>query len=230
METLIQLDKQLLIWLNSYHTDFLDVIMMVFTRKEFWIPFYLVLLFQIYKTKGKEALWWMLGLFLLIVLCDQISTQLFKNLIQRFRPSHDPSLEGVVNLVNSYRGGKYGFVSSHATNSFGMAMFTSLLFRNKFYTAFIFAWSLLIIYTRIYLGVHFPGDVIGGMLLGLLIGYAVYRFVQWWISWRSGPSLASKNRKIKLSYTGALLLFGVLSIEILTICLVVKKLFKYGMF
>ena len=105
METLIQLDKELLIWLNGNHTAFWDVVMMFFTRKEFWIPLYLVLLYQIYKFKGKEALWWIIGLFLLIFLCDQISTQLFKNVFQRFRPSHDPSLQGIVNLVSGYTGG-----------------------------------------------------------------------------------------------------------------------------
>jgi len=229
METLIQLDKELLIWLNSYHTQFWDVIMMIFTRKEFWIPFYLVLLFQIYKTKGKETLWWIIGAFVLVFLCDQISTQLFKNVIQRFRPSHDPTLEGIVNLVNGYKGGKYGFVSSHATNSFGVAIFTSLLFRNKLFSAFIFTWSLLIIYTRIYLGVHFPGDVIGGMVLGTVLGYLVYRLTQWWIAKRGVSSFGLGKLKKTLSNAGVWLLIGVVSIEILTIFLVVKKLMKYGM-
>lgn len=229
METLIQLDKELFMWLNSYHTHFWDVIMMVFTRKEFWIPFYLVLIFQIYKAKGNEALWWIIGAFVLIFLCDQISTQLFKNVIQRFRPSHDPTLQGMVNLVHGYKGGKYGFVSSHATNSFGVALFTSLLFRNKLYSIFIFTWSLLIIYTRIYLGVHFPGDVIGGMMLGLVLGYFVYRLTQWWVEKRGITSLGSRSSESLFSYSNAWLIIGVASVEILTICLVVKKLMKYGM-
>ena len=85
MDTLIQLDKELLIWLNSHNTPFWDVVMMFFTRKEFWIPLYLLLLFQIYKVKGKESIYWILGAFLLIFLCDQISTQLFKNVFERKR-------------------------------------------------------------------------------------------------------------------------------------------------
>lgn len=230
METLIQLDKDLFIWLNSQHSSFWDVIMMIFTRKEFWIPLYLLLLYQIYKFKGKEALWWIIGAFVLVFLCDQISTQLFKNIIQRFRPSHDPTLEGVVNIVNGYKGGKYGFVSSHATNSFGVALFTSLLFRNKLYSVFIFTWSLLIIYTRIYLGVHFPGDVIGGMILGAILGYLVYRLTQWWIAKRRISSFGVGSLHKALSYSSAWLLIGVASVEILTICLVVKKLMKYGFF
>jgi undecaprenyl-diphosphatase len=136
----------------------------------------------------------------------------------------------MVNPVKSYQGGNYSFVSSHATNSFGMAIFTSLLFRNKFYTVFIFTGFILIVYTRIYLGVHFPGDVIGGMLLGLLIAYVTHPLMQCFIFWPSVPSLSSKNRKIKLSYAGVVLLsrnsFG----RHFKPFLVIEKLFKYGIF
>lgn len=226
MDTLIQFDKELLIWLNSLNSPFLDVVMMFFTRKEFWIPLYLLLVYQIYKIKGKESILWILSAFVLIFLCDQISTQLFKNVFERYRPSHDPSLEGIVNLVSGYKGGQYGFVSSHATNSFGFALFTSLLFRNKLYTVFIFSWSLLIIYTRIYLGVHFPGDVIGGMILGLILGYIIYNAT----SWISARKLKGSQEVKTMDYSTVWLIIGVALIEILTICLVVKKLLRYGMF
>lgn len=226
MDTLIQFDKELLIWLNSLNSPFLDVVMMFFTRKEFWIPLYLLLVYQIYKIKGKESILWILSAFVLIFLCDQISTQLFKNVFERYRPSHDPSLEGIVNLVSGYKGGQYGFVSSHATNSFGFALFTSLLFRNKLYTVFIFSWSLLIIYTRIYLGVHFPGDVIGGMILGLILGYIIYNAT----SWISVRKLKGSQEVKIMDYSTVWLIIGVALIEILTICLVVKKLLRYGMF
>ncbi|WP_372752819.1 phosphatase PAP2 family protein [Labilibaculum sp.] len=228
METLIQIDKELLLWLNSFHTPFWDVIIMIFTRKEFWIPLYFTLIYQIYKFKGKEALWWIIGIVLVVVLSDQISTLFFKDVFERFRPSHDPSLKGMVNLVSNYTGGKYGFVSSHATNSFAFAIFSALLFQNKLYTAFIFTWSLLIIYTRVYLGVHFPGDVLGGMLLGLLIGYGIYHLTQWGISKYRLSNHSAKPKR--LDYKSVYWIICVASAEIITICLVVKKLLKYGMF
>jgi undecaprenyl-diphosphatase len=230
METLIQIDKELLLWFNSSHTPFWDAIIMIFTRKEFWIPLYFTLIYQIYKFRGKEALWWIISIVLVVILSDQISSLFFKDVFERLRPSHDPSLEGMVDLVSNYTGGKYGFVSSHATNSFGFAIFSALLFKNKLYTAFIFTWSLLIIYTRLYLGVHFPGDVLGGMLLGLLIGYGVYHLTQWGISKYKLSSHQTTQKRKNLDYKSVWWMISAASAEIITIILVVRKLIRYGMF
>ena len=108
--------------------------MMFFTRIEFWIPFYILIAYQIFKYKGKEAWWWLIGLSLLILFSNLISTYLFKNILQRLRPSHEPSLSGIVNLVKMYAGDKFGFVSSHATVVFAFAIYTSKLFKNNIYT------------------------------------------------------------------------------------------------
>ncbi|MFT5750214.1 MAG: undecaprenyl-diphosphatase, partial [Ancylomarina sp.] len=181
METLLQLDKELLIWFNASHSPFWDTIMMFFTRIEFWIPFYILIAYQIFKYKGKEAWWWLIGLSLLILFSNLISTYLFKNILQRLRPSHEPALSGIVNLVKAYAGDKFGFVSSHATVVFAFAIYTSKLFKNNTYTLFITIWSLLIVYTRLYLGLHYPGDIIGGIALGLGLGYFFNRITRWWV-------------------------------------------------
>jgi undecaprenyl-diphosphatase len=116
------------------------------------------------------------ALALLVTLCDQISSNIFKEGFERLRPSRDPSLEGLVDLINGKRGGKFGFVSSHATNSFGLAAFSLLLFRYRWYTVFILFWASLNSYSRIYMGVHYPGDILGGIILGVLLGVFVYWF------------------------------------------------------
>lgn len=181
METLLQFDKELLIWFNSFHSLFWDAVMMFFTRIEFWLPFYILIAYQIFKNKGKEAWWWLIGLLLLILFGGLISTYLFKNIFQRLRPSHEPALFGIVNLVKSYASDKYGFVSSHSTVVFAFVIYTSKLFKNNIYTLFITIWSLLIVYTRLYLGLHYPSDILGGMALGLGLGYFFYRITHWWI-------------------------------------------------
>jgi len=109
-----------------------------------------------------------------VLLCDQISSSVFKEGFERLRPSHEPALEGIVDLVNGKKGGKFSFVSGHATNSFGLAVFSLLLFRFRWYTFFILFWAGLNSYSRIYMGLHYPGDILGGLILGAFIGWFVY--------------------------------------------------------
>ncbi len=179
LQSLIELDKELLLFLNSFHNGYWDNFFWMFTSKEVWLPLYLTIAYVIFKNQGARGFVTMLAVALLIVLCDQISTNVFKYGFERFRPSHDEGLKYLVHLINGKRGGLYGFVSSHATNSFGLAMFTSLLFRNKAYTFFIFLWATINAYSRIYMGVHFPGDIVGGFLLGIILGRIVYGFYLW---------------------------------------------------
>lgn len=174
MDTIIALDKELLLFLNGFYNQFWDIFFWMFTSKEVWIPLYVTIAYVIFKNHGLRGIVTMIFIGILITLCDQISTNIFKEGFERLRPSHDEDLKYLVHLINGKRGGLYGFVSSHATNSFGLAMFTSLLFRNKTYTWIIFLWASLNAYSRIYMGVHFPGDIIGGFLLGLLLGRIVY--------------------------------------------------------
>ncbi|MCU4177332.1 phosphatase PAP2 family protein [Carboxylicivirga sp. N1Y90] len=174
MDAIIALDKELLLFLNSFFNHFWDHFFWLFTSKEIWVPLYVTIAYVIFKNHGLKGFVTMIFIGLLITLCDQISTNVFKEGFERLRPSHDEDLKYLVHLINGKRGGLYGFVSSHATNSFGLAMFTSLLFRNKTYTWVIFIWASINAYSRIYMGVHFPGDILGGLLLGLILGRLVY--------------------------------------------------------
>lgn len=121
-----------------------------------------------------RGVWTVLAVGLVILLCDQIASGLFKELFERLRPSHEPSLEGIVRLVNGKRGGKFGFVSSHAANSFGLALFTALLFRKWYFTLVVFLWAMANSYSRIYMGLHYPGDILGGLIVGVLVAIFVY--------------------------------------------------------
>lgn len=171
LEHLIAFDKSLLLSINGCHNDFFDHFFWIFTHLQTWIPTLLVFLFFVIQTKKREAVFILLGLVLTIVLSDQISSSIIKPIFERFRPSHDPSLNGLVHLVKNYAGGRYGFVSSHSANSFGVALFMSLLFRNKVLSISFFCWAFLNSYSRIYLGVHFPFDILGGALVGLGAAY-----------------------------------------------------------
>ncbi|PXX98927.1 phospholipid phosphatase [Marinifilum breve] len=175
LQSLIELDQEIFIFLNSFTSNFMDHIFWLISSKTIWIPLYAALAFVILKKQWKTGIITLLFIGILIVLCDQISTEVFKHGIKRFRPTHDPFIGNLVDTVGNYRGGKYGFVSSHATNVFGLAVFTSLLFKSKFFNYFIFSWAILVSYSRIYLGVHYPYDIIGGAILGILIGWCIFK-------------------------------------------------------
>jgi undecaprenyl-diphosphatase len=136
-----------------------------------WIPFYILLIaFLIYRY-GKESTL-LIGIAILsVIIADQLAVHAFKEVFQRLRPSHDTDIQHLVHIVNNYRGGLYGFVSNHAANSFALAGFLGFTLRLKYLTAILLFWAVLISYSRVYLGVHFPADCAGGALLGLLIGW-----------------------------------------------------------
>jgi len=150
--------------------------MWLFSSIKIWIPSSLFLILSIiYKKDWKQWLSVLLGIVLLFILCDQFSSHLIKPLVARPRPTHYPGIMEHVRTLFGYTGGKYGFISGHATNSFGFAIFTALLFRNKLYTITIFIWASIVAYSRIYLGVHFISDVVGGAITGIIIGFLVYK-------------------------------------------------------
>jgi len=168
LETLIELDKKLLLFLNGLHTPWLDPVMFWITKTLFWLPLYLFLLYLAIKNFKKETWIVLVGVAIAILIADQVTASLMKPFFERLRPSREPSLEGLVHLVNGYTGGKYGFASSHAANTFATALFFWLLFKERYRWVWVlFVWAVVMTYSRIYLGVHYPGDIFVGMLVGL---------------------------------------------------------------
>ena len=172
------LDHQLFLILNSLNSPFWDNIMYAISGKIIWIPLYTVIMIFLAIKYKKKFLVILLFIILGVTLADQSSVHLFKNLFHRLRPCHEPSLEGLVHLVKGECGGLYSFVSSHAANSFNIALLSLMLIKKKWYTISIILWASIIGYSRIYLGVHYPGDVIFGSLLGAMIGWSVYKLYE----------------------------------------------------
>ena len=178
IENLIPLERDLFFLLNGSDSSFLDDWMWTVSGRFVWIPLFLAILFLFfYRTPRKQALLVTLFFILVFVMSDQLSSGFCKPFFERFRPTHHPDFKELVDIVNGYRGGRYGFISGHATNSFGLAVFLSLLFRHRGVTLAALSWALLNSYTRIYLGVHFISDIVAGMLAGSLLAFLLYRLM-----------------------------------------------------
>jgi undecaprenyl-diphosphatase len=182
MQTVIDLDKKLLLFLNGLNNPFLDPIMYYSTNTFFWLPLYLFLVFLIFRNYKREGWYILLGAAVTILLSDQITTSIMKPFFARLRPSQEPSLQGIIHLVNGYKGGLYGFASSHAANTFGTAFLVWMVLK-EFYrgVGWIFVWAAFMTYTRIYLGVHYPGDILAGAIVGLVCGMIGVLVSRWLI-------------------------------------------------
>ena len=176
MDYLINLDTQLFLFLNGMHCDFFDTFMKMFSGRFIWIPMYAVLLLIVAKTFTlRQTIAICIGVALVITIADQGCATFIRPYFERLRPSNpDNPISELTHIVGGYRGGSYGFPSCHAANTFALATFMSLLFQSVRFRKAIFLWAGVTIYSRIYLGVHYPGDLLVGAAIGSVIGVAVY--------------------------------------------------------
>lgn len=190
LETLRHIDQTLTLFLNGSQSLFLDGVAATATQTATWIPVAVVLLYVLIRNNNLRAVGTiLLAIALSILLADQGASSVCKPLFGRLRPTHEPSIMYAIDVVNGYRGGKFGFISSHAANTFAVATLLTLLVRGRRLAIVLFGWALLNCWTRVYLGVHYVGDLMCGALWGTLTATAVYFAAK-----RLCPTLTASNR------------------------------------
>lgn len=174
MAELLRLDTDLLIWINSWHNAFFDHFFWQVTQRLIWVPLYVVMAACLVRQYGKQSIWFLVAAALCVGLSDFVSSGIIKHLVCRPRPTRVAELEGILHIVNNYRGGRYGFVSSHAANTFSLALFFSLIRRDWRTIVPLMLWVVLNCWSRMYLGVHYPLDILGGLVVGGAMAGMVY--------------------------------------------------------
>lgn len=183
-------DEQLFVFLNGMQADWLDPVMLALTGRYIWVPLYLFLIYLLIRTYHKESIWYILGIVLVIVMADQFTSGFMKPYFERLRPCHDPRWADTI-FNYSGCGGKYGFASSHAANTFALATYLNLVVGSKIKSfVWLYLWAAIISYTRIYLGVHYPSDILVGAFIGVTAGG-----LAWFILQKLKYSVRSSEKK-----------------------------------
>ena len=177
LDAIKTLDENLFLFLNAQHNLFFDPLMWLFSDKYFWAPLYIWFLWILHKRFPGHFWTVLLAITLMIVASDQ-TCNVFKNTVMRLRPTHEPTIQSVVHILNNYRGGTYGFYSSHASNAFALAIFLIIEVsqERKYIIPIALLYAILVAYSRIYLGVHYPGDILMGVFMGTIIGSSLAYF------------------------------------------------------
>ena len=187
LEQLIHIDTEILLAINGWHAPWADTLMWIISAKTTWIPLYLLLIGLLvwrYRQPAPTPIKWLQKVPACVVMivviglavgaADFIASGILKDWVARPRPSRVPELEGVLHLVNGYKSGQYGFVSSHAANTMAVALLFLLIWRNKIATVGLMLWVAANCYSRMYLGVHYPTDILGGLIVGSLVAVGGY--------------------------------------------------------
>ena len=193
LEQLLHIDTEILLAINGWHAPWADTLMWIISAKATWIPLYLLLIGLLvwrYRKPVMTSVKWLQKVPACVVMiamiglavgaADFIASGILKEFVARPRPTRVPELEGVLHLVNGYRSGRYGFVSSHAANTMVCALLFSMIWRNKIATVGLMLWVAANCYSRMYLGVHYPLDILGGLMVGCLVAMTAYVLLWKW--------------------------------------------------
>ena len=191
LKQLIHIDTEVLLAINGWHAPWADTLMWIISAKATWIPLYVLLIGLLiwrYRQPVPTAVKWLQRVPACVVMivvialavgaADFIASGILKEWVARPRPTRVPELEGVLHLVNGYKSGRYGFVSSHAANTMACALLFSLIWRNKIATCGLMLWVAANCYSRMYLGVHYPLDILGGLTVGALVAVGAFALLR----------------------------------------------------
>ena len=206
-EVVQEWDKALFLLINGGHAPYWDQFMALFTSKEVWIPMYASILYVLIRNFGwRMVVFTTLAFVLVITVADQLSSSVLRPLFERPRPSHNPAFAEVIHLINGRRGGQFGFPSAHAANTAALTTFIILFFKRWRLSLFFVLWTLITCYTRSYVGVHYPGDLLFGLVVGIFSGGVVYLLYRGYYRIKQPEKI---GHSYTIAYTGILTIIGI---------------------